>query len=286
MGLDDTYSFFENEPITTKHNKALKTFTYDPSKDESKYLYSPHCSSHDYKKFSYFPPIKTSTLDYFKQHGLDFELKNVISYAFESMRELNATMKFISWHSVLDVLTQLRYDPRDTVYVLSRNDRTVGFWTQPRMNQYLTYLRGHANQHGGYTNQTRVMVYDDSKCHDLMREDEHNLTIELGELHKTNTFFSLPSSCLLRYEKLNELIFGFTLSKRHKYAIIPIPATEAFGIHPPRLDNVGETLRLYEHYDVEHGPLRAIVTASSKFIDELTNEMESLLRDDRILRLK
>ena len=95
MGLDETYSFFENEPLTIKHNKTLKTFTYDPSKDESKYLYSPHRSSHGYKKFSYFPPIKTSTLDYFKQHGLDFELKNVISYAFESMRELNATMKFI-----------------------------------------------------------------------------------------------------------------------------------------------------------------------------------------------
>jgi len=284
MGLDKTYPFFKNDPLTTKHNVILNTFTYDPPEDEKDYLYSPHCPSHYYKKFSYFPPVKTSILEYFMQHGLDFELKNVISYAFDSMRELNDTMKFVSWHSVLDVLMQLRYNPKDTVYVLSRNDRASGFWTQPRKNKYINHLKSYAGKYGGYINQTRVLVYDDSEPQRLMPEDD--IFFDLQKLHNTNTFFSFPSSCLLKYEKLNGLIFGFTLSTKHKYAIIPIPAPEAFGTSTPKLDNIGETLKLYEGYNVAHGPMRAIITADKKYVEQLIKEMRALLKDSRIIKLK
>ncbi len=289
MGLGKTYPFFKNDPFGAKHNVILNTFTYDPPDDGKNYLYSPHCSSHYYKKFSYFPPVKNSILEYFMQHGLDFELKNVISYAFESMRELNDTMKFVSWHSVLDVLMQLRYEPSDTVYVLSRNDRTSGFWTQPERNKYINYLKSYAGQYGGYINQTRVLVYDDSDDDsepDRLMLGDWDIFIELQKLHSTNTFFNLPSSCLLKYEKLNELIFGFTLSTKHKYAIIPIPAAEAFGSRIPKLDNIGETLKLYERYEIAHGPMRAIITADKTYVEELIKEMEALLKDSRIINLK
>ncbi len=284
VGLGQTYPFFKNDRLTTKHNVILNTFTYDPPEDKKNYFYSPRCSSHYYKKFSYFPPVKTSILEYFMQHGLDFELKNVIAYAFESVRELNDTMKFVSWHNVLDVLTQLRYDSSDTVYVLSRNDRAGGFWTQPRKNQYINYLKTCAAQYSSRINQTRVLVYDESEPDRLMPEDD--IFYDLEKLHNTNTLFSFPSKGLLQYEKLDELIFGFTLSMKHKYAVIPIPGAEAFGLRAPRLDNIGEALKPYEGYDTVHGPMKAIITGDDKYVEELIKEMQALLKDYRIAKLK
>lgn len=284
MALEKTYPFFENDPIITKHNVELKTFTYDPVETEQNFLYSPHSPSHRYKKYNYFPPVKSSILKYFMDHGLDFELRNVISNAFRSMRDLNDTMKFVSWHNVLDILMQLRYDPNDSIYVLSRNDRASGFWTQPRKNKYINYLKNNANKYNGYINQTRIMVYDDSAAYRLMPKDD--IFFDLEKLHNTDTFFSIPSSSLFRYERLAELIFGFTLSKKHKYAIIPIPAPEALENHPPKLDNIGDALKLYEEYDVTHGPMRAIITADKKYVEELIEEMEKLLKDQQIEKLK
>lgn len=283
IGLEKAYPFFKNDPVMTKHNEELKTFTYDPSQEQD-YLYSPHCAEHRYKKFSYFPPISSSIIRYFKENGLDFELKNVVAAAFDSVRDLNETMRFISWHNVLDVLTQVRYDSNDSVYVLSRNDRTEGFWTQPRKKAYLDYLKNNANKYNGYINQTRIMVYPDSSVDKLM--DVKDISNDLKKLHNTDTFFRFPSRCLLPYERLNELRFGFTLSTKHKYAIIPMPAPEAMDTQRPKLDDIGETLKLYEKYNAKDGPMRAIITADEKYVEELIDEFERLLKDPQTRKIK
>jgi hypothetical protein len=283
MGLEKSYPFFENDPVITKHNEELKTFTYDPSQGQD-YLYSPHCAEHRYKKFSYFPPVRSSIIRYFKETGLDFELKNVVTSAFDSVKDLNETMRFISWHSVLDILTQLRYDSSDRVYVLSRNDRAEGFWTQPRKKAYIDYLKSNANKNKGYINQTRIMVYPDRFANELM--DLEDIFYDLEKLHNTNTFFRFPSRSLLPYERLNELLFGFTLSTKHKYAIIPMPAPEAMETQRPKLDNIGDTLKLYEKYNVTDGPMKAIITADENYVEELTAEFERLLEEPQIKKIK
>lgn len=282
-GLETSYPFFKNDPVITKNSEELKTYTYDPSKEQG-YLYSPHCAEHRYKKFSYFPPVSSSIIRYFKENGLDFELKNVIAAAFDSIRDLNETKRFISWHNVLDVLTQLRYDDSDRVYVLSRNDRTDGFWTQPRRKAYIEYLENNANKYNGYINQTRIMVYADSFEEERM--DVKDISIELEKLHNTNTYFRFPSRCLLPYEKLNALRFGFTLSTKHKYAIISMPAPEAMDTKRPKLDEIGETMELYEKYNAADGPMRAIITADEKYVEELIDEFERLLEDPQIRKIK
>lgn len=281
--LEKTYSFFKNDPIITKHGLELKTYTYDPQKDERKFIYSPHSPSHRYKKYNYFPSVKSETLKYFMKHGLEFELRNVIEKAFSSMRDLNDTMKFVSWNNVLEVLMQLKYDENDTVYVLSRNDRASGFWTQPRRIKYTNYLNRNARNFG-HINQTRVMVYNDALAVNEMALDD--ISRDLEKLHNTNTYFSVNSIELMKYDKLRELIFGFTLSKKHKFAIIPIPAPEAMGIHTPDLDNIGETLKFYQEYDVTDGPLRAIITSDKKYVEELIEEMETLLKDNSLYMIK
>jgi len=283
FALEKTYPFFKNDPIITKHNLTLKTYTYDPPEGERDFIYSPHFPSHRYKKYNYFPSVKSETLKYFMDNGLEFELRNVIEKAFSSMRDLNDSMKFVSWNNVLKVIMQLKYDETDTVYVLSRNDRASGFWTQPRKNKYINYLTKNANNFG-YINQTRVMVYNDDLKENYMPSDD--ISHDLKKLHNTNTYFSIPSSGLMKYEKLQELIFGFTLSKKHKFAIIPIPSPEAMGINTPELDNIGATLKFYQEYDVTDGPLRAIITSDKKYVDELIEEMETLLKDNLLYLMK
>ena len=115
---------------------------------------------------------------------------------------------------------------------------------------------------------------------------KNDIVHDLEKLHNTNTFFSFPSSHLLSYERLNDLIFGFTLSTNHKYAIIPIPAPEAMGTHSPKLGDIGNTLKLYEGYDVSHGPMRAIITADKSYVEGLIEEVDKLLKDPQIFKLK
>lgn len=191
MSLEKAYPFTENGPFRTKHGVELKTYTYDPPEDQRDYFYAPDSPAHRYKKFSYFPRIKNSLIEHFRRVGLEFELIDVISYAFQSMQELNRTNKFVSWHSVIDILVNLRYDSSDSVYVLSRQDRASGFWTQPRINRYITYLRTNAGVSGGHINQTRVRIYDATMTRDLMPTQD--IYWQLRKLHRPGTYFMAPS---------------------------------------------------------------------------------------------
>lgn len=283
LALDDSYPLFRNDPVLTKHGVELRTFTYDPPKGYTKFLYSPHSPSHTFKKYFYFPPVRSQVIKYFMDNGLDFELHKVISHCFTSVRDLNNNMRFISQSGVLDVLTALTYDPKDTIYVLSRNDRTGGFWTQPRRNVYIGHLKKYASRYGGYINQKRVMVYDDSSYECLPVDDIYH---SLLSLHNANTFFSFPSTRLVKYPALNELLFGFTLSVRHKFAIISTPSPEAMGPDEPSLDHIGAMLRAYEEYDVEHGPMKAIIVADRKYVEQLIQEMDRLIEDDQTILLR
>jgi len=284
VSLEKEYRFFENDIVRTKHNQDLHTFTYIPPEEEKAFLYSPDSAMHQYKRYNYFPPISGEIVKYLMENGLDFELKKVISNAFESIDHINYTRNMISWNNVINVLIQLTYDPTDTMYVLNRLDRPTNFWTQPRRQIYTEYLKNHAEKHGGYINQTRFRIYDYSKRFEGMKEDDiHN---DLIELHNTNTYFSLPSNWLFRYERLNELIFGVTVSKRHKYAIIPIPSQESMDVTFPGLDNIGKALIQYKDYDSSHGPMKAVISANTRYVNELIKEFEELLKEPQLGKIK
>ena len=202
VDLDELYSFRKNDPFTTKHGDTLATYSYDPKEEERGILYDPNSASHAYKKYNYFPPITGKVVQYFMKHGLDFELKKVISYAFDSIKDINYTKRMISWNNVIRVLIQLRYDPDDSVYVLSRDERKSCFWTQPRRETYTKYLENNAKLHGGYINQTRVRVYHYSHDTQLMPADD--IHDALVRLHKPKSYFRFPSAYLFKYERLME----------------------------------------------------------------------------------
>lgn len=285
-GLEQRYAFAENKQFITKHEEPLATYTYRPDAAQREYMYGPDAPEHPYKRYSVFPPIKADTFRFFRDNGLDFELRKVVGRAYTSMRYVNDTMTFTSWSSVLDVLTSLAYDPSDNVVVLSRNDHPSNFWTQKRGKVYVDYLRRHAKANRGYINQTRIMVYDDTADEQIMDPDSKALFDALRELHDTNSLFSFPASRLFKYDLVKGLRFGFTLSERHEYSIIAVPSPDDLAGNDVAADRLGETLARFHDYDQRDGPMKAIINGNRADTATLLGETKEMLEDPFVERLK
>lgn len=292
LDLENLLPLNKNDQFVTKHGLVLHTYTYNPPDNVLDYYYTPNSPSHPYKKYTSFPPITIETLQYFMDNGLELELRKVVSNAYDAMRHINDTKTFLSWNVVLNVLISLNYDPEDSVYVLSRNDNNAGFWTQSRKNIYVKYLDKRAKESGGYINQKRVMIYDNAFCSSedmplagqVMPKDD--IFHDLKRLHKTNSFYSFPNSFLFKYERLSELLFGFTLSTKHKYAIIAVPAADGIDANRLNTQHIGELLNQYKDYDATDGPMKAIITSDKDYIESLCADMEGILKDSEIYMIK
>lgn len=276
------FHFFRNDPLVTKHGLRLDTYTYFPQEELKDTFYSPNSPLHPYKRFAAFPPIKASTLRYFMSSGLEAELRRTVSNAYDAIGYINETKTFLSSHEVLQVLTRPNYDPADVVYVVSRNDHPTGFWTQKRRNQYISFLNGNAIRHGGHINQTRIMVFDQDKVKIMPSDD---IYYDLERLHQTKTFYNFPSCLIHPYEKISELIFGFTLSTKHKYAIIPVPGAD-IDASKLRTGNFGGLLKQFQDYDAADGPMKAIITADEQYVGALIAEFENMIGDSTAGLLK
>jgi hypothetical protein len=246
---DLEYPLHRNEPLVTKHGVHLHTYTLVPMGDLAENLYSPSSPLQPYKRFIAFPPIKADTLRCFLSNGLDAELRKVVSSAYDAMNYINETKTFLSHSEVLQVLTRPNYDPTDEVYVVSRNDRPSGFWNQKRCNQYMSFLAGHAKRNGGVINQTRIWVYDPDAKDEQYLMNPVSIYEGVRKLHRPGTLYRFPSNLLHNYERIAELIFGFTLSKKHRYAIIPVPNADSLDVGRLRGERVGELLQMYKSYE-------------------------------------
>lgn len=281
-GLEDCIPVLRNYPLVTKHQVSLDTYSYDPIDEDKGVFYSPRSPTHVYKRYSGFPSIKSETLRSFAPSGLHRELERVVANAYDSMQAVNETRTFLSWRNVLKVLVQLNYDPTDDVLILSRNERPIGFWTQERREEYLAYLEANAVRNGGYINQTRVVVH---KPISRLVGAEHlmpdvQLYDRLLAIHNTDSYYSVPSTIFLaNYDRLSELTFGFTLSTKHRFVVIPIPSPEELDADAVNPKNLRYLLRSYAEYRTADGPFRAVISADEQFVSELEREMRALIVD-------
>lgn len=279
--------FHRNDTFRTKHGQLLQTHSYVPSADETGIFYSPNSPLHRYKRFSSFPPIKSETLDYFVHTGLEYEIRKVVSRAYAAMETINDTKTFMSSSEVLKVLIQMQYDQDDDVIIVSRNDQR-GFWNQQRKSEYLSYLRNSCADRK-YINQRRILVYpgtDDepgvAEGREVLAPEEAALIAELKTLHRPNTFFKFPSTFLFQYEDINALKFGFTLSRKYGFAVIPVPAPEDADPGDLNPASIAGLLSRYENYDPLEGPMKAVITADERFIATLMAQYEEILRSPHI----
>jgi hypothetical protein len=279
--LEKDFPLYHNEPLLTKQGLSLDTYSYDPP-HQAKGLYSPRVPSHRYKRFTTFPRIHADTLQDFLSNGLESELRKVVSNAYTAISQINESRTFLSSSEVLNVLAHTNYDADDTVFVISRNDRPTGFWTQRRQKQYIDFLAEQAAKSNGYINQTRIWIFDDIAEEEETPKD--SVIKELQPLHAPDTLYRLPAGRLHGHEHLSQLIFGVTLSLKHGYAIIPAPSTDALDAGRLRAENIGELLWQHREYDDADGPMKAIITADSVFVATLVTEFNQLLDDARSYR--
>ncbi len=102
---------------------------------------------------------------------------------------------------------------------------------------------------------------------------------ELLELHSENTYFAKDSFDIYKYEKIKSLIFGFTLSVKRKFAIIPIPPIENFNqnILTGCVKDYYRQIEFYfKDYDFKPGHLRCIITSDESFVNSLIYEFRRL----------
>ncbi len=231
---------------------------------------------------SSLPSVRTEMVERLRGKGLEGELGRVLGSVEQSIQSVNDSSSFLSPRSVLRVLADLPYDPDDTVYVLSRNDRR-GFWTQGRQREYLASLteRAHAR---GYLNQVRVFVYRDDQANDLMPPDD--VFFELQPLHAPGTLHSVGATLLSRqYPLLDQLRWGCTISANYQYAIIPVPPLDdPTAIAIPGVD-IPELVARYPHYNASDGPMVAIICADQEYVGALTAELERLRLDAATLAI-
>jgi len=187
---------------------------------------------------------------------------------------------------VVDILTELPYDPDDTVYVVWRADRQTSFWTQARKARYLAHLRTKAGSYGGFVNQTRIMVFNDAEPQTIATQDNvlpsDHIYFSLLPLHRPGTFLASPQTILADYPQVNQLVFGYTLSSRHRYAVIPIPFAEDLEPSALATAQIGSYLEVHRDYDEADGPMRALVTVNPAFIETLLEQTRALIDDERV----
>ena len=73
----------------------------------------------------------------FSKNNIDQELKKIPNKLLDSLDDIIKTQSFISGSDIISVFTEIYYDPDDTIFALSREDRSAGFWTQHRKELYL-----------------------------------------------------------------------------------------------------------------------------------------------------
>ena len=218
-----SWKLWANPPVRVKHGAVLETYSYVPRDGtHDARLYSPRSALQSYKQYSYFPPLDKSTVEQLEEHALTEELRSAVDSAYAAMSQINDTLTFASWSSVLRLLRNIAYDPNDDILVVWRTDSiressVTAWWSQPEAEEYLRYLT--QNSRVSRFNQRQLVIHDGNAPPEPPPA--------LRELHLRNdgTLRALHSVLLHREGYLGRLRFGVTLSRTKEWALISIPPT-------------------------------------------------------------
>jgi hypothetical protein len=259
--------------VRVKHGAVLHTYSYVPRElSDDACLYSPRSALQSYKQYSYFPPLDKSTVEQVAERALTEELRAAVDGAYAAMAQINDTLTFASWSSVLRILRNIAYDPADDILVVWRTDSVhdtaaTSWWRQPEAQEYLRYLS--QNSRASRFNQRRLVIYDG--------ENPPDPPDTLRDLHYRNdgTLRAIHSVLLRREGFLGKLRFGVTLSRTKEWALISIPPTALAErrYEPERTANLIGTMG---NYEANQGPMRALVSADRTFVRSLIDEFDAV----------
>lgn len=232
-----------------------------------------------------FPNIDSSVKSDFEEAGLLTALEHTIEDVSHLINNINNSRTFILHRDVVDVLKNIEYDPGDEVYVLSRMDQARNFWTQHRVEDYINHLENIAQRHDGFINQKRVRI---SPSYFQGEFQDHGIRSNLSALHRPGTYYGYDYKLFRdsdKYRELEKMTYGFTASKKHSYAIMPVPSPAIGGDDRPPVNDVGNFVKHYTEYGIDEG-MGAFITIDREYVDKLIEQMDILLDDPNLTKFK
>ena len=223
----------------------------------------------------------------FEQAGVGSVVDEVDQWICETVA-LARSGTVLASRPVIETLVDLDYDPADHVFVVWRAEGRQDFWTQARKDRYIESLRTRVAETGKPLNQRRLMVYDDRLRGTQVAAESWNVMTDdhifhaLSELHPKGTFAATSQSTLSDYPLIEQLRFGFTVSERHGYVVIPVPLAE--DLQPSQLspEMIGSYLAAHRDYDLRDGPMRAVICVEPTFVRKLLDQTRELFRDPAV----
>jgi hypothetical protein len=273
-GLLDKLSYYPHRSVFVKHMREMRLYSYRPRQDELAYIYAPpDPSEQHFKRFAYFPPLQSRTIERFRRVGLRDELAVLCNYAYDSIAVVNTQSAFISWSDIYDILIRLQGKSKTRSLVLSRADQRHNFWSTDSARSYMDHLLWLKKQ--GLFNQARLFIYDPRISTDVARDDVadclrelHNDDVSLRKLHKAH----------LGMNVLSNYLFGVTIFPELECAVAPIPAPRSYNEYIQTLGftDVHKVALGYSDLDFGNTSFKALVLADPDSVQELVHAFDRL----------
>lgn len=275
VGFSMQPRFYIHRDVFVKHMRTLRLFSYKPTADEEEYIYHPPTKDEQhFKRYAYFPPLRSDTIERFRQLDLRHDLEQLCRYAYDTIAAVNRERIYISWESVYDVLKNVPPDGEDEILVISRSDRPGNFWSTPASRKYLRYLRKQSE--GKRFVQNRIFLYDPDREESIAPEDVLSI---LRELHAVGTLHSLDVAYTHGNVLMNYL-FGVTIFPRLHCAVAPIPTPDSYDDYLQTIvfGRPQDAFRRFSDADFQSSGFKALVIANEETVDDLVTAFEALRR--------
>jgi len=224
---------------------------------------------------------------------LDVDLRKRLAGAYHSLRFVHEHQTFLSYDSELELRERAYdHDNEDWLYVLARRDLGKdGFVQQEGWDDHVGWLREHVRPISPppllvgrlCTNTSGTGDEDGVKQVRVVIARSYDAAVqaagELCSIHRSGTLFYFPQRLLSGFEPLKDLRYGMTVSRSHRYAMVTVPPT----VTPPSIwvrepsAFVRNCLERASSYDRAAGDMRAIVSASDVYVEQLRAAFEQLI---------
>ncbi len=271
----EKYQFHGHKSVFVKHMRDLVIFSYLPKEVEMQYVYDLRKEGKQhFRKFAYFPPIKGATLRKIKILGLETDIHQICSYAYDTLATVNKDCIFISWGTVYDTLKKIPTEQEEEILVVSRDDLKKDFWSTKAAQSYLSNL-----ERGERFNQYRIFIYDPYMDSSTPSE----IYDRLARLHGKDTLRKIDKT-YVEGNVLLKFIFGVTIFPNLKCAVAPMPVPVSYDEYVSNIQftKVEDMFSRYREHDFSNTIFKALVIANEEMVDDLVKAFYSLRAHKRI----
>jgi hypothetical protein len=274
-GFEELYEFEKHKQVYVKYVGDVVLYSYKPAEREADYIYkAPTNEERRFKRFAFFPPLDSATVDRFREVGLRRDLQDVLEYTYETIASVNQRRSFLTWANVYETLKRVSNMVEDELdgelLILSRSDRKSDFWCTEESRDYLTRLKLRSSS----LRQVRIFMYDPRIREPL---EDREVRDGLRELHEPGTLLKIDRE-FVTDNLLAKFLFGVTIYPSLSCAVAPLPAPGSYNEYVDTLmtANPEDMFGRFINDDFEHTDFKALVIADPAKVDRMIQAFREL----------